>query len=148
MLYQHELGDSPLTEIFSSFDRRGYPPFIPDRESSDPAQPNPVRFAPPRGTFRHARRLVEGTLEQQTAIDKLIRRHAENWRLERMPPIDRNILRLAIFEMLNEIKVPRVVVVNEAIELAKKFGSESSGRFVNGLLDAVLRSQASAPEAV
>ena len=67
--------------------------------------------------------------------------------LERMPVIDRNILRLAIYEMLFESNVPMVVIVDEAIELAKKFGSENSGRFVNGLLDAVLKSKAGASPA-
>ena len=94
-----------------------------------------------RESFDHAKRLVRGTLESQAEIDELIRSHAENWRLERMPPIDRNILRLALYEMLHEVNVPKVVIVDEAIELAKKFGSENSGRFVNGLLDGVLRTR-------
>ena len=72
-------------------------------------------------------------------IDKLIEEHAQNWRLERMPAVDRNILRLAIYEMLYERDTPKLVVVDEAIELAKKFGSEQSGRFVNGLLDGLLK---------
>jgi transcription antitermination factor NusB len=92
--------------------------------------------------FDYARRLVEGTLQHTEIIDQMIRSHAENWRLERMPTIDRNILRLAIYEMLHEESVPKVVIVDEAIELAKKFGSENSGRFVNGLLDGVLQSEA------
>lgn len=94
-----------------------------------------------RDSFEHAQRLVRGTLAEGTVIDELIREHAENWRLERMPPIDRNILRLAIYEMLFEGSVPKVVIVDEAIELAKRFGSENSGRFVNGLLDGVLKSR-------
>jgi transcription antitermination factor NusB len=94
-----------------------------------------------RDSFEHAQRLVRGTLAEGSVIDELIREHAENWRLERMPPIDRNILRLAIYEMLFEGSVPKVVVVDEAIELAKRFGSENSGRFVNGLLDGVLKSR-------
>ena len=89
--------------------------------------------------FDYARTLVEGTLEHQEEIDGLIRDQADNWRLERMPPVDRNILRLAIFEMLYERDVPKLVVVDEAIELAKRFGSEQSGRFVNGLLDGLLK---------
>lgn len=94
-----------------------------------------------RDSFEHAQRLVRGTLAEGARIDELIREHAENWRLERMPPIDRNILRLAIYEMLFEGNVPKVVIVDEAIELAKRFGSENSGRFVNGLLDGVLKSR-------
>ncbi len=94
-----------------------------------------------QNAFEYARRLVEGTLDHTEVIDQMIRSHAENWRLERMPTIDRNILRLAIYEMLHEESVPKVVIVDEAIELAKKFGSENSGRFVNGLLDGVLQSE-------
>lgn len=94
-----------------------------------------------RGSYDYARHVVQGTLAHLDEIDDLIRRHAENWRLERMPTIDRNILRLALYEMLHEESVPKVVIVDEAIELAKKFGSENSSRFVNGLLDGVLKSE-------
>ena len=72
-------------------------------------------------------------------IDGLIRSQAENWRLERMPAVDRNVLRLAVYEMLHETDVPKLVVVDEAVEIAKRFGSEQSGRFVNGLLDGLLK---------
>jgi N utilization substance protein B len=83
--------------------------------------------------------LVEGAVHHREEIDGLIREQADNWRLERMPVVDRNILRLAIFEMLHEEDVPKLVVLDEAIELAKKFGSEQSSRFVNGLLDGLLK---------
>ena len=79
-------------------------------------------------------------LEHQKEIDELIVRQAENWRLERMPAVDRNVLRLAVYEMLWQADVPKLVVLDEAIELAKRFGSENSGRFVNGLLDGLLKS--------
>jgi len=141
MLYQHELGGATLPEIFDSFDLEDYV------HETDVAESNggPEVAGAPSGTqvdeaFAYARRLVEGASEHGEAIDALIRRFAENWRLERMPIIDRNILRLAIYEMLYESSVPKVVIVDEAIELAKKFGSENSGRFVNGLLDGVLKS--------
>ena len=140
MLYQHELGGSALSEIFSSFDVEGYL-----RETESESLPGTSATSDAESlkqagrSFRYARRLVRGTLEHAAAIDQRIRQHAENWRLERMPSIDRNILRLAIYEMLYEAGVPKVVIVDEAIELAKKFGSENSGRFVNGLLDGVLR---------
>jgi N utilization substance protein B len=71
-------------------------------------------------------------------IDARIARHAEHWRVERMPAVDRNILRLAVFEMTAE-KTPAPVVIDEAIELARKFSSESSAQFVNGVLDAIHR---------
>ncbi len=142
MLYQHELGGSSLEQIFSAFDLSEYlkdSESAADSESSAPPQQAILTRA--ERSFGYARRLVEGTLQNCTAIDELIREYAENWRLERMPTIDRNILRLAIYEMLHESSVPKVVIVDEAIELAKKFGSENSGRFVNGLLDGVLQSQ-------
>ena len=143
MLYQHELGDSPLPKIFASFDLRGY---LEETEASlakgsCPAESEAKRMKLAERSFDYARRLVEGTVENRSTIDGLIRRHAENWRLERMPTIDRNILRLAIYEMLHEANVPEVVILDEAIELAKKFGSENSGRFINGLLDGVLQSR-------
>ena len=144
MLYQFELGGSPLEQIFDSFDAQGYP------EDAGKALPNPGPGGAEEAAkaFTYARRLVEGTMAHLDPIDQLIRRHAENWRLERMPAIDRNILRLAIYEMLHEAKVPKVVIVDEAIELAKKFGAENSGRFVNGLLDGVLQAQTTTREAV
>ena len=83
--------------------------------------------------------LVRGTVEHLSEVDGSITKHAEHWRIERMPAVDRNILRLAIYEMLYERDTPKLVVVDEAIELAKKFGSEQSGRFVNGLLDGLLK---------
>ncbi len=139
MLYQQELGGCPLPQIFSSFDPQDHA-----EVAADGAAPACVPELERRvkRSFAYARRLVEGTLDNRSTIDALIRRHAENWRLERMPAIDRNILRLAIYEMVYETNVPKVVIVDEAIELAKKFGSESSGRFVNGLLDGVMQSQA------
>jgi N utilization substance protein B len=89
--------------------------------------------------FRYAQDLVKGTVDNLGQVDDLIRSQADNWRLERMPAVDRNILRLAVYEMLYETDTPKLVVVDEAIELAKKFGSEQSGRFVNGLLDGLLK---------
>ncbi len=137
MLYQHELGGSSLDQIFASFDPRGH------LEEADAAGAGGLKVdRRSKAPLAYARRLVEGTLDNLPAIDALIRRHAENWRLERMPAIDRNILRLAVYEMLHQTGVPKVVVVDEAIELAKKFGSEDSGRFVNGLLDGILHAPA------
>lgn len=83
--------------------------------------------------------LVRGTKEQQAKADDLIRQYAEHWELERMAVVDRNILRLAVYEMLWGGDVPAKVVINEAIEIAKKFGTGESSRFINGILDRVLR---------
>jgi transcription antitermination protein NusB len=70
-------------------------------------------------------------------LDALIARYSEHWRLDRMTVVDRNLLRLAIFELLYQPEIPPKVVINEAVELAKKYGSEASGGFVNGILDQI-----------
>ena len=75
--------------------------------------------------------------DRTAEIDGLIERHAEHWRMDRMATVDRNVLRLAIYEMLYRDDIPPVVSINEAIELAKTFGGPDSGRFVNGILDRV-----------
>lgn len=81
--------------------------------------------------------LVRGVLENQAAIDERIRKYAANYELHRIAVVDRNILRVAIYEMLFCNDVPPVVSINEAIEIAKRYGTEESGRFVNGILDRV-----------
>lgn len=80
------------------------------------------------------RRLVTGTLEHQETLDFFIHRHAPEWPLEQMAYIDRNILRMAIFEFAVDGQTPIKVAINEAVELAKTFGSDSAPRFVNGVL--------------
>jgi N utilization substance protein B len=83
------------------------------------------------------RELVNGTIKHRTEIDRNIQKHAPAWPVNQIALIDRNILRLAIFEILFDNKVPVKVAVNEAVELAKTFGSEKSSKFVNGVLGAV-----------
>ena len=85
-----------------------------------------------------ANQLFEGTLVHLPEIDPLISRHADNWDMKRMAVIDRNILRLGVFELVHlEAEVPPKVCINEAVELAKRFGDEESGKFINGILDAI-----------
>jgi N utilization substance protein B len=86
---------------------------------------------------RFARELVEGVQAHREEIDQLIERHSHNWRLDRMSRIDRNVLRLGIFELKYRPDIPRKVTLNEAVELGKNFGTEESSAFVNGLLDRV-----------
>lgn len=86
-----------------------------------------------------AQDLVEGVLADQDKIDEAIGRAAPTWPVEQLPPVDRNILRLAIREMLGDNGTPVRAVINEAVELAKSFGSESSARFVNGVLGSIDR---------
>jgi N utilization substance protein B len=82
--------------------------------------------------------LVRGTVENLAEVDDRITRHAEHWRMERMPAVDRNILRLAVSEMTHE-GTPAPVVIDEALELARKFSNQEAVQFVNGVLDAVHR---------
>jgi N utilization substance protein B len=82
--------------------------------------------------------LVRGTVENVQEVDERITRHAEHWRIERMPTVDRNILRLAVYEMTRG-GTPPPVAIDEALELARKFSNEESVQFVNGVLDAVRR---------
>jgi len=84
-----------------------------------------------------ATRLFEGSVARLKEIDELIQSHAENWRLSRMAAVDRNILRLAVYELLSEDKTPSTVVINEALEVARKFSTHESAQFVNGILDSI-----------
>jgi N utilization substance protein B len=91
---------------------------------------------PERDPFVDA--LVHGTVEHVAALDELITKHAEHWKLERMPAVDRNILRLAVYEMTHG-GTPAAVTIDEALELARKYSGEESVQFVNGVLDAIHR---------
>jgi transcription antitermination protein NusB len=93
-----------------------------------PATPRVREFALP---------LIEGMIEHLDEIDERIRRYCANYEFHRISAVDRNVLRLAIYEMLHRDDIPPVVSINEAIELAKTFGGAESGRFVNGILDRV-----------
>ena len=91
---------------------------------------------PARDTFVDD--LVNGTVEHLTEVDEHITKHAEHWRMERMPAVDRNILRLAVYE-IKCAGTPAAVAIDEALELARKFSNEESVQFVNGVLDAVAK---------
>ncbi len=96
---------------------------------------------PPSPALEFAEELVAGVVEHQEEVDQVIQRHSEHWRLDRMTVTDRNILRLATYEMLFRPDIPPKVSINEAIELAKEFGTEDSPAFVNGILDAIYREE-------
>jgi N utilization substance protein B len=89
--------------------------------------------------------LIAGVRENQPKIDTMIKEVAENWRLDRMAAIDRNILRLGAYEMLFRPEVPAKVAINEALELAKRYSTAQSSRFVNGILDRVLQLHSTPP---
>ena len=125
ILYQWDIRKQPVDESVEAFYTGLY------------SEETAVR--PPRDEFLEE--LVRGTAAKAGEIDVLISSHAEHWRLERMPAVDRNILRLAIYEMRNT-ETPAPVVIDEALELARRFSNEESVHFINGVLDAVRREPA------
>ena len=94
-------------------------------------------FSPDEGRDEFAERIVMGVREHSQKIDRLIVQYSKNWRLDRMPIIDRSILRMAIYELLYCEDIPPKVTLNEAIDLGKRYGTEDSGSFINGVLDRV-----------
>ena len=96
-----------------------------------------VLDAQPIEVEEYAADVVAGVADLQDELDELIGRHAHGWTVERMPTIDLTLLRMAAYELLHRPDVPRNVVINEAVELAKRFSTDDSGRFVNGMLSAI-----------
>jgi transcription antitermination factor NusB len=96
-------------------------------------------FTPSRSIRVFSRKLVCGVRENIKCLDSMIRRSSKNWRLERMSVVDRSILRLASYEILFMDDIPYKVSIDEAVELGKKFGTEESGGFINGVLDNILK---------
>jgi N utilization substance protein B len=90
-----------------------------------------------QGVRTFATNLLNGVIARQATIDEKITKYTANYELRRISAVDRNILRMAIYEMLYAEDVPPIVAINEAIDIAKKFGTEESGKFVNGVLDRV-----------
>ncbi len=86
-----------------------------------------------------AEKIFLGTTEKQGEIDSIISEQADNWRLSRMAVVDRNIIRMSIYELKYVADTPKLVIIDEAIEIAKKFGTEKSSRFINGILDGILK---------
>jgi transcription antitermination protein NusB len=93
------------------------------------------------GVRDFSRSLVEGVLDKTQELDEIIAHSAPNWPMDQMSRIDKNILKLAIFEILFDNRVPLKAAINEAVELAKRFGSDSSSRFINGVLGSVATDQ-------
>ena len=122
ILFQWDMRKQPVEESIAAF----YGSLYRD-ESLEP---------PPTDEFLE--QLVRGTVAKAEEIDKMISSHAEHWRLERMPAVDRNLLRMAVYEM-RHMDAPAAVVIDEALELARRFSTEESVQFVNGVLDAVHR---------
>ena len=94
-------------------------------------------FSPPEKTRPFFFKLVNGVLASRTEIDALIERYSENWKLSRMSLVDRNVIRIAVYEMLYCSDIPPKVSINEAVDIGKKFGTEESGAFINGIIDSI-----------
>ncbi len=105
-----------------------------------------VHFQVSKKAIPYAKKLLEGVQGKVEEINQLISRYAENWRLERMSAIDRNILRLAVFELHYQDDVPTSVAINEAVEIAKRYSTDDSGPFINGILDAMAKEEISGAE--
>ena len=97
----------------------------------------PPASAAELATRQFADRLIRGVVEHRGELDRRIMQFAQNWDLKRMAVVDRNVLRLAIYEMFFRDDIPPVVSINEAVDIAKKFSTEDSGKFVNGILDKI-----------
>ena len=118
MLYQHDLSGNTPEAIVTTFE---------DLQKSKPI------------TREFATRIFQGTVDNLSKIDDMIAQQAENWRLSRMAVVDRNIIRMSIYEFLHEEDTPKLVIIDEAIEIAKKFGTQKSSQFINGILDGILK---------
>ena len=118
MLFQWDITHDPIEAIAASF------------WENHEEQPAVIEFA---------RRLVTRTVEHVEKIDSVIQSHAEHWRLDRMAVVDRNILRLATQELLFDAETPGTVVINEAIEIARRYSAQESPQFINGILDSIKR---------
>jgi len=118
MLYQADLSGNGADIILSTF------------EDLQKSKPNTREFAV---------KIFKGTVDHLQEIDDMIQLQADNWRLSRMAVVDRNIIRMSIYEFLHETDTPKLVIIDEAIEIAKKFGTQKSSQFINGILDGILK---------
>jgi N utilization substance protein B len=122
-LFSCDLRQQPVDEAITAY----YKTLVSEEEDPNPEQPDDFMET-----------LVRGATGQAASIDERIAAKSEHWRLDRMPAVDRNILRLAVYEM-SEVGTPAPVVIDEALELARKFSTDESVAFINGVLDAVRR---------
>jgi len=118
MLYQHDVSGNPPDTVIATFE---------DLQNSK------------ANTREFATRVFKGTVQNMEKIDEMVQAQAENWRLSRMAVVDRNIIRMSVYEFLHEGDTPKLVIIDEAIEIAKKFGTQKSSQFINGILDGILK---------
>lgn len=140
-LFQHDLSPpEDLERALSEFwDTQRAAAIADDKGPAHWGQP--VDLPPPTADEAEERLfaepLIRGALEHRDAIDEHIKKHVKNWDFSRIAAVDRNIMRLAIYEMLYRDDIPPVVSINEAVDIAKKFSTQDSGKFVNGVLDKI-----------
>jgi N utilization substance protein B len=118
MLFQHDMAGNEPSTIIETFEELGK------------VRPNVRDFAV---------KVFEGTVKHLDEIDGMITEQADNWRLSRMAVVDRNIIRASIYEFLHEPSTPKLVIIDEAIEIAKRYGTKKSPQFINGILDGILK---------
>ena len=118
MLFQYDIAGNPPDMICATF------------EDLQKSKPNTREFAT---------KIFRGTVDNLPRIDEMIQNQADNWRLSRMAVVDRNIIRMSIYEFLEETDTPKLVIIDEAIEIGKKFGTQKSSQFINGILDGILK---------
>jgi transcription antitermination protein NusB len=136
-LYEAEIRDRLPLETFEIQQEGGNVPIGADDSSEIDADDD----ASLEGAIAYARVLVSGVQEHHAAIDELIARYADRWAIDRMPVIDRTLLRIALFELLWGDHIPVAVAINEAVELAKSLSTDDSGRFINGLLGRIVEQE-------
>jgi N utilization substance protein B len=140
-LFQHDLNPyDNLDEALDQFwDSQRAPAIAGERAAATWGVKTelPPATAEEVATRQFADRLIRGVLEHRLELDNRIMQFAQNWDLKRMAVVDRNVLRLAIYEMFFREDIPPVVSINEAVDIAKKFSTEASGKFVNGILDKI-----------
>lgn len=144
VLYEAEIRNLLPTEILELHREQGWVVPAPDDQAPPEeaaALPPPAEAEPPEEAVAYAETLVRGVEANQAAADALIARYADRWAIQRMPVIDRTLLRMALFELMHRPDVPVPVVINEAVELAKELSTEDSGRFVNGLLGRIVETE-------
>ncbi|MFM1942857.1 MAG: transcription antitermination factor NusB [Verrucomicrobiota bacterium] len=140
-LFQHDLNpEEDLESALNMFWEGRHLNSLPEDkriEALEQGLPLPPPSAEEASTRLFADTLIRGTLQHRDEIDAALRRVVKNWEIHRIAAVDRNILRLAIHEMLHRDDIPPVVSINEAVDIAKRFSTEESGKFVNGILDRI-----------
>jgi transcription antitermination protein NusB len=135
VLYESEIRDRLPVEAFAERKAQGW---VVPTLSDDDTEPHPPETEPSSEALAYAEALVRGVQDHHADIDFLIGKYADRWTIERMPVVDRTLLRMAMFELLWGGDTPVAVAINEAVELAKALSTEDSGRFINGLLGKVV----------